>query len=228
MNDIRHMRHALRSGRACARRRCAQSRRRLRDRVAGRRMCRPRLDANGRAPARGNRRAGPGRCGGARRDGLCHARALRPSRQTPPCADALVAAGVARVVVARRRSRRARERARLRDAARGRHRGRRRRLKTRGRRTERRVSSARHSRRPLVTLKIAQSLDGKTATASGESKWITGDEARRLRPSAARAPRRDPDRHRNRARRRSGTDVPHARSRRRARRCASCSTRGCV
>jgi diaminohydroxyphosphoribosylaminopyrimidine deaminase/5-amino-6-(5-phosphoribosylamino)uracil reductase len=34
--------------------------------------------------------------------------------------------------------------------------------------------------RPLVTLKIAQSLDGKTAAASGESKWITGEEARRF------------------------------------------------
>jgi diaminohydroxyphosphoribosylaminopyrimidine deaminase/5-amino-6-(5-phosphoribosylamino)uracil reductase len=34
--------------------------------------------------------------------------------------------------------------------------------------------------RPLVTLKIAQSLDGKTASASGDSKWITGEEARRF------------------------------------------------
>jgi diaminohydroxyphosphoribosylaminopyrimidine deaminase/5-amino-6-(5-phosphoribosylamino)uracil reductase len=35
-------------------------------------------------------------------------------------------------------------------------------------------------KRPLVTLKIAQSLDGKTASASGQSKWITGEEARRF------------------------------------------------
>ena len=34
-------------------------------------------------------------------------------------------------------------------------------------------------RRPWVTLKIATSLDGKTALANGQSKWITGAEARR-------------------------------------------------
>jgi diaminohydroxyphosphoribosylaminopyrimidine deaminase / 5-amino-6-(5-phosphoribosylamino)uracil reductase len=32
--------------------------------------------------------------------------------------------------------------------------------------------------RPYVTLKIAQSVDGMTASASGASKWITGEEAR--------------------------------------------------
>lgn len=99
--------------------------------------------------------------------------------KTPPCAEALMEAGVARVVVAledcdSRVAGRGIAQMRdmgitvdvglCRDEARALNAG---------------FFSVHERRRPLVTLKLATSLDGKIATASGESKWITGDAARR-------------------------------------------------
>lgn len=100
--------------------------------------------------------------------------------QTPPCAEALVAAGIAHVVVAVGDS----------DA----------RVSGKGfdilRRAGIKVTTgiladeaARDLRgfflktdlgRPFLTLKLANSLDGRIATTTGESQWITGPEARRV------------------------------------------------
>jgi diaminohydroxyphosphoribosylaminopyrimidine deaminase/5-amino-6-(5-phosphoribosylamino)uracil reductase len=99
--------------------------------------------------------------------------------RTPPCADALVAAGVAKVVASHRDpDRRTAGRGFAQLAAAG---------------IEIEVGAAaeaalelnlaylthRLRHRPAVTLKWAASLDGKTATATGASRWITGDAARR-------------------------------------------------
>lgn len=108
--------------------------------------------------------------------------------RTPPCADALVAAGVRKVYAA------------MRDpnpkvAGQGLER-----LKSAGievdagllegpaRELNRGFVSRMERGRPFVTLKLAASLDARTAMASGESKWITSDAARadvhRLRAEA--------------------------------------------
>jgi len=99
--------------------------------------------------------------------------------KTPPCAEALIAAGVARVVVATgdpdprvagrgiavlQHAGIAVEIGLMADEAQGDLRG-----------FLRRVTTG----RPMLTLKLAASLDGRIATASGESQWITGPEARR-------------------------------------------------
>ncbi|MDR3389244.1 MAG: bifunctional diaminohydroxyphosphoribosylaminopyrimidine deaminase/5-amino-6-(5-phosphoribosylamino)uracil reductase RibD [Rudaea sp.] len=98
--------------------------------------------------------------------------------KTPPCADALIAAGVARVVAAcedpnprvagggfsaLRAARIAVETGLMRDAARELNRG---------------FMSRLERGRPWLRVKLAMSLDGRTALASGESKWITGDASR--------------------------------------------------
>lgn len=99
---------------------------------------------------------------------------------TPPCAEAMIAAGIARVVAPLqdpdpRVS--GSGFARLREA---------------GIEVVTGVLSAEaedmnagfflriRERRPLVTLKAAISADGRTAAATGESRWITGPEARRF------------------------------------------------
>lgn len=98
--------------------------------------------------------------------------------KTPPCSAAILKSGVTRVVVAAS------------DASVGgaglsv--------LRARGVRVQtgllegpaRRLNPGFHARterkRPHVVLKMAQTIDGKIASASGASRWITGPEARRL------------------------------------------------
>jgi diaminohydroxyphosphoribosylaminopyrimidine deaminase/5-amino-6-(5-phosphoribosylamino)uracil reductase len=100
--------------------------------------------------------------------------------QTPPCAQALIDARVNRVVGAvedpdPRVS--GRGFAMLRDAGIAVTTGQ---LAKEAERLNAGFFLRERKKRPLVTLKIAQSLDGKTAASSGESKWITGEEARRF------------------------------------------------
>jgi diaminohydroxyphosphoribosylaminopyrimidine deaminase/5-amino-6-(5-phosphoribosylamino)uracil reductase len=98
--------------------------------------------------------------------------------RTPPCAEALIKAGVARVVVAAedpnphvagrgmellRAAGIAVDPGLLRDAARALNPG---------------FFSRFERGRPWLRVKLAMSLDGRTALANGESKWITGAAAR--------------------------------------------------
>lgn len=97
---------------------------------------------------------------------------------TPPCADGLIEAGVARVVAAMvdPDTRVAgRGIARLRAAGLAVETGV---LEAEARRLNLGFILNRVAGRPLVTLKLATTLDGRIATAGGESKWITGPAAR--------------------------------------------------
>ena len=97
---------------------------------------------------------------------------------TPPCAEALVAAGIARVVVAANDPDPRVNGAGLTI------------LRAAGLTVEQGLREADaqdtlagfftriRQGRPLVTLKLATTLDGRIATRTGESRWITGPEAR--------------------------------------------------
>lgn len=98
--------------------------------------------------------------------------------RTPPCADAVVEAGVRKVWVATRdpNPRVAGQGiARLRAAGIEVEVGL---LEPAARELNRGFISRMERSRPYITLKLAASLDGRTAMASGESKWITGADAR--------------------------------------------------
>ena len=100
--------------------------------------------------------------------------------KTPPCADALISAGVARVVAAV-------EDRDARVAGQGFEK-----LRAAGVEVETGICALEAAEdhagffqrtetgRPWVTLKLASSFDGRIATASGHSQWITGPEARRV------------------------------------------------
>ncbi len=97
---------------------------------------------------------------------------------TPPCTEALIAAGVARVMVAiedpdpRVNGRGV---AALREAGLAVEVGC---LATEAVAVNRGFLSRLTTGRPLVTLKLAASIDGRIATGTGESRWITGPRAR--------------------------------------------------
>lgn len=98
--------------------------------------------------------------------------------RTPPCADALVAAGVARVIAAMEDPNPAvsgRGMARLKEAGIDVSTGL---MADEALALNRGFVSRMQRGRPFVHVKLAMSLDGRTAMASGESRWITGPAAR--------------------------------------------------
>ena len=99
--------------------------------------------------------------------------------RTPPCAEALVEAGVGRVVVGMQDPNpqvSGRGLARLREAGIAVECGV---LEAQARDLNPGFISRMERGRPWLRVKLAASLDGRTAMASGESKWISGPEARR-------------------------------------------------
>lgn len=98
--------------------------------------------------------------------------------RTPPCAEALVAAGVARVVAAMQDPNpqvAGRGLARLREAGIDVSSGV---LEPEARELNAGFVKRMETGLPFLRVKLAMSLDGRTAMASGESQWITGPQAR--------------------------------------------------
>jgi diaminohydroxyphosphoribosylaminopyrimidine deaminase / 5-amino-6-(5-phosphoribosylamino)uracil reductase len=101
--------------------------------------------------------------------------------RTPPCADAVVAAGISRVVVAigdpdPRTDGQGFERLRAAgievEIAEGD-------LARRARRQNEAFLTWIAKERPFVTYKAAMTLDGRLAAAGGDSRWVSGEESRR-------------------------------------------------
>ncbi|AVB16660.1 bifunctional diaminohydroxyphosphoribosylaminopyrimidine deaminase/5-amino-6-(5-phosphoribosylamino)uracil reductase RibD [Pseudomonas amygdali pv. morsprunorum] len=98
--------------------------------------------------------------------------------RTPPCADALVNAGLARVVAAMQDPNpevSGRGLLRLMNAGMGVQCGV---LESEARALNKGFLKRMETGQPYIRVKMAMSLDGRTAMASGESQWITGPEAR--------------------------------------------------
>ena len=98
--------------------------------------------------------------------------------RTPPCADALIKAGVKRVIAAMQDPNpqvAGNGLARLTAAGIETEHGL---MEAQARELNAGFISRMTQNRPFVRVKIAASLDGKTALANGESKWITGEAAR--------------------------------------------------
>lgn len=121
------------------------------------------------------------RAAGARARGATAYVTLEPCShfgKTPPCADALLAAGVTRVVAATMDPNpkiAGAGLARLRAAGVEVETGL---LQAAARELNRGFFMRFERGRPWVRVKLAMSLDGRTALADGQSKWITGDAAR--------------------------------------------------
>lgn len=101
-------------------------------------------------------------------------------KRTPPCAKTIIRSGVRRVVVAMKdpnpkvsgRGLREMEEAGIMVKTGE--------LEDRARKLNETYIKYITTRRPFVTLKVAMTLDGKIATPEGQSRWITGEKARRM------------------------------------------------